>query len=495
MPTTPLLHITLPDADGPEHFAPLQIALEAMCKINEWHIRNALKKWKRGKGNPPIPLYASGVRYQEDPPGHEDWRDMYGVMKRGVGDCLPLSTLVLRDDYELVPMIELSPGDRIMGDAGWTSVIEHAVTGEKQILAFRLSNGCTLRCSPEHRVFRDVDGKVEEVRASEVKIGDDLVQPRSIPRPEASNANGPIMPASLDALSSRERAWLLGVYVADGWTQDSTDGKPNRLAISGLDGAPKEAQKRTVEDMMRRAGLSTRWNRKYIAINDRELAGFMATCGHRAQNKRLPSLRFASREDVCAVLEGLAADASYSGPGGEGSIVYGTTSPTLALQLRVLYRMMGNSVSIRRVEDHGGFGEHAIYRIVPRLKIREGTAERRDKIFARVREIADGGVEMCCDITTESGKFWLPESDTIVHNCDQLVAWRVGELRAGGIAAEPVLKWQWITRAQMISTGYPAKMLPADGVWMVHCLVRYPDGRVEDPSKILGMGGSYTSKI
>lgn len=81
-------------------------------------------------------------------------------------------------------------------------------------------------------------------------------------------------------------------------------------------------------------------------------------------------------------------------------------------------------------------------------------------------------------------------------DCDRLAAWRAAELRVAGIAAEAVLKWQWIPRAVMIGTGYPARLLGnAPGVWMVHCLVRFPDGSVEDPSKILGMGGSYTSKI
>jgi hypothetical protein len=52
----------------------------------------------------------------------------------------------------------LRPGDRIFSEDTWTQVNEVMVTGEKPILAFELSNGCTLRCSPDHRLFRDVDG-------------------------------------------------------------------------------------------------------------------------------------------------------------------------------------------------------------------------------------------------------------------------------------------------------------------------------------------------
>jgi len=81
-------------------------------------------------------------------------------------------------------------------------------------------------------------------------------------------------------------------------------------------------------------------------------------------------------------------------------------------------------------------------------------------------------------------------------DCDRLAAWRAAELRVAGVPAEPVLKWQWIPRAIMIAMGYPARLLGnSPGVWMVHCLVRFPDGTTEDPSKILGMGGNYTNKI
>jgi hypothetical protein len=87
-------------------------------------------------------------------------------------------------------------------------------------------------------------------------------------------------------------------------------------------------------------------------------------------------------------------------------------------------------------------------------------------------------------------------------DCDRLSAWRTAECRVFAklfnrpdMKAEPVLKWQWIPRAIMIASGYPPSKLPADGVWMVHCLVRFPSGHVEDPSKILGMGGNFTEKI
>lgn len=76
-------------------------------------------------------------------------------------------------------------------------------------------------------------------------------------------------------------------------------------------------------------------------------------------------------------------------------------------------------------------------------------------------------------------------------DCDQLVCWRVAELRCAGIDADPVIKWQHLDKATAIRVGYPGKMLPPDGLWLIHCCVRFPDGSIEDPSKLLGMGGSF----
>jgi hypothetical protein len=494
----PLVHITLPENDGDEtgdamdrHVAPIALALQMMVPINIWHIKRALKRWANGVGMPYPLLYDSGVYYKEDPPGEENWKDIPAVLADGHGDCIPLSALVLRDDYETVSLAALRPGDRIMGERTWTDVREVMRTGVKELLAFKLSNGCTLRCSPEHRLFRDVDGRQEEIRAREAKVGDDLMLADTIP---FADRDGLDWPSSLSTLSASDRAWLLGVFVADGWVD--SDGSPCRASISGQDGKPKEEQKRRVEALMASVKIDTRWHRKYIAINDKEIAAFFQRCGHLAMNKRVPSLQLDSEEAVRHVLKGLEADASIeTRPGKTGTIVYGTTSPGLALQLRILHRMLGQSVGIRRVDHHGGFGTHPIYRVTPRLRNRADYAIRRDKHFGRIRSISDGGMEMCGDITTSTGKFWLPESDVLVHNCDRLVAWRTAELLVMGIDCEPVIKYQLLPRQVMIQSGYPAKMVPDEGILMIHCCIRFPDGSIEDPSKILGMGGNFTSTV
>lgn len=59
-------------------------------------------------------------------------------------------------------------------------------------------------------------------------------------------------------------------------------------------------------------------------------------------------------------------------------------------------------------------------------------------------------------------------------DCEDLGCWRTAELRHNGIKAEPE---------------YKAKKIGP--IWLVHILVKWPDGRIEDPSKILGMKGEY----
>lgn len=54
-------------------------------------------------------------------------------------------------------------------------------------------------------------------------------------------------------------------------------------------------------------------------------------------------------------------------------------------------------------------------------------------------------------------------------DCEDLSAWRVAELRLSGVRAIP-----WIIRT---------------GARLYHVQVKYPDGRIEDPSKRLGMRG------
>ena len=484
--------------------------MEGLCRVNQTHFQQFEAFKERGlvPNNYPS-VYRSGLHYETEK-GTEIWPDipslLMGTMGKGVypgnwGDCIPISTLALREDYTVVPFGSLAPGDKIMGDGQFTTVTEHAFTGEKPILDFELNNGSHLRCSPEHRVFLSSN---EEVRAEDIKVGHLLRTPTSeFPTHSILNPT---------ALAPEDFAWLLGVYVADGWTDLP---RHPRFMISGKDGFKKEEQKRRVESLMAQLDINTRWDKRYIAVNDRSMAEYMKTCGGHAPEKHLPSLLM-SRPQVQSVIAGLAADASTAN---SGTITHGTTSEILALQLRILYRMLGQSVHIKRWDEHGGLGSHPMYRITVRQADDPNHPNTR-RNSARVVAIREQEPEMCCDITTDTGRYYLPESDVIVHNCEDLACYRVAELRELPFHYERPAPWNK-SKIEVADPRYPQPAAPGatvplsgqadwsgwkkvsggirakpfakwrrgpQGNYHYHALTYLPDGRLEDPSLVLGMG-------
>ena len=124
-----------------------------------------------------------------------------------------------------------------------------------------------------------------------------------------------------------------------------------------------------------------------------------------------------------------------------------------------------------------------------RRKAEKGTGLPFPPLYAsgvRYKEDAPGHEDWCdCYVVLQRG----------TADCDQLVSWRIAELRAAGIDAQPYIKWQKIPKSMMLSMGHPSHLVPDVGVDMVHVQVQFPDGHIEDPSKILGMGGSFTNGV
>lgn len=76
-------------------------------------------------------------------------------------------------------------------------------------------------------------------------------------------------------------------------------------------------------------------------------------------------------------------------------------------------------------------------------------------------------------------RFALSEGERAIVDCEDLACWRAAELRVRfGIRATPT----WIR-----------KTLP-NGKQMIHIFVRLPNGKFEDPSRILGMKGNGLSQ-
>lgn len=77
------------------------------------------------------------------------------------------------------------------------------------------------------------------------------------------------------------------------------------------------------------------------------------------------------------------------------------------------------------------------------------------------------------EVNTE---IWQDVPTTLLRgfgDCEDLACYRCAELQAGGVAAMPYITWR-----------------PAGERTIYHALVRWPDGRIEDPSRALGMHGA-----
>lgn len=89
-------------------------------------------------------------------------------------------------------------------------------------------------------------------------------------------------------------------------------------------------------------------------------------------------------------------------------------------------------------------------------------------------ELYRSGVRYRQEKDTEA---WLDIPHVIENrygDCEDLAAWRVAELRVQGVKAKPFLRWY---------------NRPSQGITLYHVQVRLPDGKIEDPSRVLGMKG------
>lgn len=354
----------------------------------------------------------------------------------GAGDCFPLGTLLLRDDYALVPVEHVRAGDRIWGDREW-SLVEAAVPkGARSTTAIRLNNGSTLRLTEDHKVYVVICPRhaqrvtsapctcapelcqIERIRVADLTPGMRLVQPKTI----AFGRND----------EDLDRHYVEGLYIADGWSEDY------RFAISGLDGHPKEAQKREVATICARLGIATRWTSKALVVNDPEWTTRLKLMGSRAPQKRALSLDLAAPQAE-ALLRGIMADSGANTHG--SSRTFTTTSRELAVQTRVLHRMFGRSCGYAYLENHGGLGTHPIHRLTVRGPHATGKVEKALRVKEIFRNLPE---EMTYDLQTSDHKVYLPEHDVTVSNCDDATILLATLAKGAGFRT---------ARARVVSTG------------------------------------------
>lgn len=382
-------------------------------------------------------------RYVYDPSSIDTFATAKASLEAGGGDCFPVGTKVLRDDGRIVPIETLNVGDFIHDGQGFVEVLKTWDRGLKPIVRIGLNNGDTLRLSDTHKVLcvprgdytNPTTGKVarggspgkaeaaEECRVHDLKLGDDLLQPREF--------GGGVVELSYDD------AFLVGAYLAEGWKfgKRKKAGGYDRIygGIAGVANG-KYIRERTLE-IFERKGIPHEVNARQITFKVEDVPILAELdLGYDALTKHLPHLDWGPRT-VAAIVA-----AMEQGDGGIATngvnMVYSTVSAELALQYRVLKRMLGQSLSTKCVVEHGGLGTNPIYRLTVR-------ASDKFRPWAQVRSLeqeADEGA--CVDIMTSSGRVYLPEADVVVRQCDDATILFAALLKAVGFRV----------RARVIST-------------------------------------------
>jgi hypothetical protein len=215
-----------------------------------------------------------------------------------------------------------------------------------------------------------------------------------------------------------DRALVEGLFVADGWvTPDKhKNGNEyvNHFSISGQDGCPKEEQKLLVKQIAERLGYETRWHRKYVTVKNAQWSLRMQSMGHLARNKHLLSINL-DEATAAATLRGVMADSGKNthGPGR----TFTTSSRELWTQVRVLHKMFGVTCGYRYIENHGGLGQHPIWRLNNRVARTDGRVEKTLRVKRVDHEVAEAPV---WDIQTTDHHVYLPEHDVTVSQCDDI---------------------------------------------------------------------------
>jgi len=218
-----------------------------------------------------------------------------------------------------------------------------------------------------------------------------------------------------------ETAWLLGLYIAEGFSSSTS-------ACFSLNHDEKDLQQRII-DIGKAIGYSPKKYRSptstVVVIPSRILARALRTwCGRGARNKRIPDF-VAFHKNLAilrALLEGYIAGDGYK----SRNISYmGTTSKVLALQLQLLAARLGLFLSINRVKSGASVINGRPIKGGPDGGYVMETRPRSNQSYAKVTELGILNPVRMVETIPFKGKVYNLEtadntylvSNAVVHNC------------------------------------------------------------------------------
>ena len=367
--------------------------------------------------------------------------------RQAVSACLPYGVRVNTDRGllpigEIVRLFGAEPDAQLSTYApdGTPSRIVAAVcNGRRRVLNFHLSDGSTLRCTSNHRVFvRDSKGGVTEKEAGQLIVGTDkLVFSRDVLLPQTSDTKLGLLTPDADV------AWLCGLMVGDGYC-----GRSETLTSHTWDlKINTTAERARAESVLTRYGVPFTAHEKSwgVCLRGHGTAGssFWKALGlwDKVGQKAVPEWVFrADAALVGAFLGGLFdADGHVSENVGRRLPVFSNTSLPLVRDAQILLRSLGIFSSLSVYQDtRDDYTRKPSYSLgvhdnvsVDAFEARVGfthenktarLSERRTEAGVSFRS-ADallvgktlGGPEYVYDIQTESATFWA--EGVLLHNC------------------------------------------------------------------------------
>ena len=231
----------------------------------------------------------------------------------------------------------------------------------------------------------------------------------------------------LDFPLTAKTAWLLGIFVAEGWTTRNHD-------VYFSLGRHERALAKRIVGLVRSLGYSPQIKERETSLVVRFSSSILARalrewCGHLAENKKIPD--FVLYHQKAAILRSFLTGYHM----GDGSITSdkrgpvfdraSTTSKVLALQIQLAYARLGHFARIRR-EPRAGTSEilrrkvktrdaYSIWLLTSKRKVADFRIEE-DYIVVPIRKISkvpySGRVH---NLETTDNTYLV--SNAVVHNC------------------------------------------------------------------------------
>lgn len=300
--------------------------------------------------------------------------------------CFPPGTLIDCGGV-FTPIEEINRASVVTSHAGGARRVVEPMARryDGDLVKINVVGSMPVRCTPEHpllvlRPYRSLAGKPmkpnwsfcknsstikkyydsvdpEWVEAKDIKLGDFLLTP--LPSMVRSDPCGVLLPTVLTHKNakelperiwpSRDMAWLMGLYAADGSSQGDHVFGLTLSVLDDVERAEKSIRLLGVEPITKKHKTFTRVKANSTALTSSLRQWF----GRSSHEKRLPSFLFDGSWDMEALLEGLIdGDGNRTRNNGWE---FRTTSLVLAMQVRFISLCLGMNPSMTLFRRKSGF--------------------------------------------------------------------------------------------------------------------------------------------